>query len=597
MKQDSVPIPIPGSPLIPRSPLRFAIWATRGNRHLVAICWCAVIAGMVMTRAELLIIKQLVDAVSQLAELQGDLSSVWMLALAIPVLYVIGECMWRTSGFTAQRWMTSSTAKVYQSLFSYLTGHSARYFQERFAGAVTNKISNAAQGVIGLYQIWTWQFQTLLVGIVLDLCLLIYAHYLFAVVLSIWLVIFFAVNLTLVFRLRVLAYQHAEAASTLKGKLVDSTTNIDSVHQLAQELYEQSYVDRYISKEKDAHRTNWFQFEWILVANGLLLGVFFLAMFSLSIKLLEQQALTVGGLVLVITIVFELERKLFFLGEQMSRAMQLYGQIAEGLDELLKPHEITVSPDAPQLKVTNGAIEFSSVNFSYEQSEIFRDLNLSIAGGEKIGLVGPSGAGKSTIVNLLLRQYDLSAGSIEIDKQDISGVELKSLRKHISLVPQSTNLFHRTLRDNIRYGRLDASDQEVEKAAQLAQAGEFIDALAQGYDTFVGERGVKLSGGQRQRISIARAILKDAPILVLDEATSSLDSHSEAAIQTALESLMSGRTVLAIAHRLSTLRSMDRIIVIDRGEIVESASHTELIKKQGLYAQLWEQQVGGFLPG
>jgi ATP-binding cassette subfamily B protein len=580
---------------IPKKPLAFTWWAIRDRWRLVAVCWSAVLIAVLLTRAEFYLFKELIDAATGLADETRTISQVWFFALLLPAIYLVGEAFWRTSGFTAQRWMTGATAKVYDELFRYLTGHGASFFQERFAGAITNKIANAAQGVQGLLQMWTWSFQTLILGIAFDTYLLFSTHYYFAVALLIWLVIFMSVNLKMVFGLRKLAYLHAEASSTLKGKYVDSTANIETVQQQAQEAYERNYVQKYIQRERMAHIASWFRFEWILVINGFLLGAFYVGMFALSVFLFDREIITLGAIVMVVTIVFNLERNLFFLGEQMSRAMQLYGQIDEGLGEILKPHDITVPAQAPQLALQGGNIVFQAVTFQYGEQPVFSDLALEIPGGQKVGLVGPSGAGKSTLVNLLLRQFDVQSGSILIDGQDIAAIDLGSLRHSIALVPQSTSLLHRTLAENIRYGRLAATDEELYEAAQMAHASEFIAQLPQGFDTFVGERGVKLSGGQRQRIAIARAILKDAPILVLDEATSALDSESEHAIQEALEKLMVGRTVIAIAHRLSTLQQMDRILVLEGGKIVEDGSHVELIKRDGLYKRLWDSQVGGFL--
>jgi ABC-type multidrug transport system fused ATPase/permease subunit len=274
-----------------------------------------------------------------------------------------------------------------------------------------------------------------------------------------------------------------------------------------------------------------------------------------------------------------------------------YGQVNEGLEELLEPHEIVDKPDAKALSVRDAGIEFKSVDFAYRGKRVFRgDFDLRIAGGEKVGLVGHSGAGKSTLVSLLLRRFELNGGSISIDGQCVSDITLGSLRKSVAFVPQSTSLFHRSIIENIRYGRLDASDEDVVRAAELAQADCFIRELPHGYDTKVGERGVMLSGGQRQRISVARAVLRGAPILLLDEATSALDSVSEAAIQKALVGLMRGKTVIAIAHRLSTLRAMDRLVIIEDGRIVEDGTHEELVDQRGVYASLWNSQVSGFIP-
>ena len=269
---------------------------------------------------------------------------------------------------------------------------------------------------------------------------------------------------------------------------------------------------------------------------------------------------------------------------------------------LSKPHTILDKPNAVPLKVTQGAISFEHIDFSYESGKpLLNGFNLNIKAGEKVGLIGRSGAGKSTLVNLLLRFYEAQSGTIKIDGQDITEVTQESLRAQIGLVTQDTSLLHRSVRDNIIYGRPGATDEEMFQAATRAEAADFIPQLSDakgrtGYDAHVGERGVKLSGGQRQRIAIARVMLKDAPILLLDEATSALDSEVEAAIQESLDKMMLGKTVIAIAHRLSTIAAMDRLIVLDKGQIVEQGTHAELLEKGGLYAKLWAHQSGGFLP-
>jgi ATP-binding cassette subfamily B multidrug efflux pump len=286
---------------------------------------------------------------------------------------------------------------------------------------------------------------------------------------------------------------------------------------------------------------------------------------------------------------------------QVTTIFENVGVVQEGMSTIARPIALTDRPDAKPLTITRGEVTFENVRFGYgRESGLIDGLSLTVRAGEKIGLVGRSGAGKSTLVNLLLRFFDLEDGRILIDGQDIAAVTQESLRAQISVVTQDTSLLHRSIRDNIRYGKIDASDAEIVAAAKLAHAQEFIDELEdwkgrRGYDAQVGERGVKLSGGQRQRVAIARVILKNAPILVLDEATSALDSEVEAAIQASLGTLMAGRTVIAIAHRLSTIAQMDRLVVLDRGRIVEQGSHDELLRRGGHYAALWRRQSGGFI--
>ncbi len=298
---------------------------------------------------------------------------------------------------------------------------------------------------------------------------------------------------------------------------------------------------------------------------------------------------------MIVGLMIQLIRQIFNISTQLNRFSDNYSQATEGLAELLLPHEIVDDTHADTLSVQQGKVEFRNVDFSYDKQQVFDDFSLLIEPGQKVGLVGHSGAGKTSLTSILLRQYEIQSGAVLIDEQNIETITQKSLRHQIAIVPQDTSLFHRTIRENIRYGRLSATDEDVLEAAKLAQADTFIMATPKGYETLVGERGVKLSGGQRQRIAIARAILKNAPILVLDEATSALDSESETAIQQALQLLMKGKTVIAIAHRLSTLRMMDRIIVLDKGKVVEDGTHDELVAQKGIYARLWESQVKGFI--
>jgi ATP-binding cassette subfamily B multidrug efflux pump len=330
---------------------------------------------------------------------------------------------------------------------------------------------------------------------------------------------------------------------------------------------------------------------------------------ALSIFLWQESAISIGAIAIVISLALRLNGMAQWIMWEVSALFENIGTVIDGMGTLSQPLQVTDTKDAQELSVNNGDIEFQKMNFSYSvaneageirQRRIIKDLNLHIKAGEKVGLVGRSGAGKSTLVNALMRFYDLESGAIKIDGQDIAQVQQESLRAHIAMVTQDTSLLHRTVRENVLYGRPDATEEALQQAITRAEAHTFIKELADlegntGLDAQVGERGVKLSGGQRQRIAIARVLLKDAPILILDEATSALDSEVEAAIQQSLYQLMEGKTVIAIAHRLSTIAAMDRLIVIDEGEIVEQGSHQELIAQQGIYAQLWAHQTGGFI--
>jgi len=385
------------------------------------------------------------------------------------------------------------------------------------------------------------------------------------------------------------------------GRIVDSYTNILTVKLFARASDE----DHYVRKAVDRHVDLFSAAQRLLTAFGTILDVLNALLIAgsgaLALLLWRYGAVEVGTIAMVLPLTLQLTNMSRQIAMRITEIFEDVGIVQEGMLSIARPLQLPDPAGARPLTVRAGEIEFNRVNFGYgRESGLLQDFNLVIRPGEKIGLVGRSGAGKSTVVNLLLRFFQLEGGSILIDGQDVSGLTQESLRAQISVVTQDTSLLHRSIRANIRYGRLTAGDEEIERAARLAHAHEFILELEdwrgrRGYDAHVGERGVKLSGGQRQRVAIARVILKDAPILVFDEATSALDSEVEAAIQSSLGTLMAGKTVIAIAHRLSTIAQMDRLVVLDQGRIVEQGSHRDLLAQNGHYAALWRRQAGGFI--
>lgn len=582
---------------IPAKPIAFARAVSRPYRGWALGAMAAVLVATAASRALTYVLKLLTDDAIAFGNGHVAADAIWRWVLLFPAIYLANEVIWRTSGFCGMRWITGAVAEGNRRLFGYLSEHSATYFSDRHAGALVNKISNATSGMERLMGQWLWGFFSLIVGLAADLYLTYSVHPYFTLSLLGWIAIYVPANVFFVSRLHKLSYAYAESSSVLKGKMVDSTSNVDTVQYTGSTEYEKRHIGEHIGKQRWTHLREWWWSEWILVTNGALLAVFMLSMFAFGMWLISAGEISVGSLVMIIMVVINLEQRMFFLGQNMTQAVSSYGQVNEGLKELLEPHEIVDKPDAKPLVVRDAGIEFKKIDFAYRGKRVFRgNFDLKIEGGEKVGLVGHSGAGKSTLVSLLLRRFDLDGGSIMIDSQSVSDMTLDSLRKSVAFVPQSTSLFHRSIIENIRYGRLDAGDDEVVTAAELAQADDFIRELPEGYDTKVGERGVMLSGGQRQRISVARAVLRNAPILLLDEATSALDSVSEAAIQEALVGLMRNKTVIAIAHRLSTLRAMDRLVIIEDGRIVEDGTHAELIAHRGVYASLWNSQVSGFIP-
>jgi ATP-binding cassette subfamily B protein len=582
---------------IPLKPVAFARFVSRPYILWGAGATAAVLLATAISRGSTYVVKFITDDVVAFGQGLVPAETIWKWAFIFPGIWFVNELIWRVSGFCGMRWITSAVAEANRRLFGYLSEHSANYFSDRHAGALVNKISNASSGVEKLLAEWLWQFLPLGVSLVVDVWLTYAAHPYFMYALLGWMVIYIPLNVLFVSKLHKLSFAYAESSSLLKGKMVDSTSNVDTVQYTGSVEHEKLHIGTHIGEQRAAHLREWWYSEWVLVANGILLSIFAFAMFALAMYLISAGEISVGTLTLIILVVTELEHRMFFLGQHLTQVVSFYGQVNEGLRELLEPHEIFNRTAAKPLKVREGAIEFRNLDFSYRGNRVFHgSFDLRIEGGEKVGLVGHSGAGKSTLVSLLQRRFDLEGGRILIDGQSVSDVTLDSLRSAIAFVPQSTSLFHRPIIENIRYGRLDASDEEVMRAADLAQADCFIRELPDGYHTKVGERGVMLSGGQRQRISVARAVLRNAPILLLDEATSALDSISEAAIQKALADLMRGKTVIAIAHRLSTLRAMDRIVVMEDGMIVEDGTHDELIALEGVYASLWNSQVSGFIP-
>lgn len=578
---------------IPKNPIKFGIFVTEPHKKWAISALFFVFVATALDRYMVIVLRNLTDAVTISPII---FATVWFWAIGYCVLYFIGQNLWRGSGFMGMRWFMSLRETAYQVLYDYLSLHSKDYFNSRFAGSLANKISNAVDGTEEIFEKGLWNFLPLILGIFWYVFFAWNADWRLGLIIAVWTVIFFSANFWFAKKLEKKSYQFAETLSTLKGRIVDSVSNISLVHEYAYVSGEREYIREYVKKQKDVGLERWNLGEWILVANGVLLFIFTLAMIAMSISLFQNRLITAGVVVMVITILIDLSRRLFFIGQEFRDTAKYYGQVKEGLGEILSEHLIVDAPEAKDFKPTKGNISIENIEFEYDNTKVFKNFTLEIPAGQKVGFIGRSGAGKTTLTALLLRHFDVQSGEIRIDGENIADIKLQSLRKAIAFVPQDTSLFHRTIRENIRYSNPDASDQQVIRASKLAQADGFIQTLPKKYSTMVGERGIKLSGGQRQRIAIARAFLKDSPILVLDEATSSLDSESEHAIQLSLEKLMKGRTVIAIAHRLSTLKKMDRLIVVEDGKIMEDGNPQQLLsKKEGIFKNMWEHQVKGFI--
>lgn len=482
-----------------------------------------------------------------------------------------------------------------EEAFEYLMRHSYQFFSSSFAGALTRRVNKYSGSFERLY--FSLQGHLLpsflfILGVIAVLFIKIPA---LGAVLFVWVVIFILVQWVMVRLQRPLRLARAKKDTELVGALADSISNQNTVLVFSGNAHENGLVGTAILRYEKAWQKLMMSDLLIYGIQGILSITINALLLGLAIFYWSKGVLTIGDIVLVQTYIIGLFNSVWGIGRELRNIYAAVADATEMVETLEKEHDIRDVQNAKPLAVSMGSIDFSNVKFGFTDGrEVLNDFSLAIAPKEKIALVGPSGAGKTTVTKLLLRFYDLQGGRISIDEQNIHQVTQDSLRERVAFVPQEPILFHRTLMENIRYGRRNATEEEVIEAAKKAHCHEFISNLALGYNTFVGERGIKLSGGERQRVAIARAILKDAPILVLDEATSSLDSESESLIQDALNTLMQGKTVIVIAHRLSTIMKMDRIVVMEKGTVIAQGSHEELLAQEGLYKKLWSIQVGGF---
>lgn len=538
--------------------------------------------------------KQFIDILT--ATHRDGQAALHVVAILVSI-HLLGWACWRVSGYLTGWIVPRVMTDLDHSSFTYLIGHSFQFFADSFAGSLVRRVGRLSRAYADIVDVGQFRLLPLVVSTSWILFLVFQRNHIVAGILALWMLLFVAMNFYSVGIRHRLRVERAAKDSEVTGALADALTNIVNIKLFTGLQREIGRFDYLTEERRVLHTRSWYVGETNFLFQNILMFLVEVAVMYTAVRLWLSGALSVGDVVLFQLYLMMMFNKLFDFGKVLRSLYEAFAEAQEMVEILKLPHGIVDRSPAKDLVVTRGDILFDEVSFKYQQGQtVLRDVTMRVRSGEKVALVGPSGAGKSTIVKILFRFYEITRGKILIDGQDIARVSQESLRDQISLVPQEPILFHRTLRENIRYGRPSASDAEVIEAAKQAHCHEFISGLEKGYDTYVGERGIKLSGGERQRVAIARAILKNAPILVLDEATSSLDSESEALIQDALRVLMRDKTVIVIAHRLSTIMQMDRIIVLENGTVADMGTHQELLRAEGgLYKKLWQLQAGGFL--
>ena len=523
-------------------------------------------------------------------------SQVWPTALLLIILGFLPGFIWRICDYSWMNLTPLMRKKIASESMDYAMQHSNNFFQNNFAGSLANKVRDVTGLTDKLLATIIYAFLGTILSLIIAFFTLLLVHKFFAFGLLAWAALFIFMAVKGAKKVSPMSIATADQQTKIMGNLVDVLGNISNVRLFSRRSFESNRIkalqDDYakFSKRRDLFLIKFYTLQ------GLTFSVYFAGCIILLIWLYAQNRVTLGDFMLIFTVNTYIIHGMWQAMNEMRTFLENVGTVNQALSIINQPLQIKDCDNAKDLKITRGEIIFENVGFSYDNSSaLFCDKNITIKSGQKIGLVGQSGGGKTTFVNLILRLFDVEQGRILIDGQNISSISQNSLRASIGVIPQDPSLFHRTLLQNISYGCENASEPEIIAAAKKAHAHEFIETLPESYNSLVGERGVKLSGGQRQRIAIARAFLKNAPILILDEATSQLDSINENLIQESLVNLMEQKTTIVIAHRLSTLQHMDRILVFDSGKIVEDGSHQELLALNGFYKKLWEAQVGGFL--
>ena len=575
-----------------------AFWrGVRSQKWMLGLIILTTIAAAAFGASTPIFYKKFFDTISvsgdsaQIAKaLVGIIIQIFWLQLAMFACY-------RIASFATVSFESKSIARLKQQVYEYLIDHSYGFFADNFSGSLVQKVNRFARAFEQLADRILWDILPLFTKLFLIFAILFFYNQLIAWIVLAWVFVFLLTSF--LFAIWKLKYDIAvaESDSRTTAYLADTITNQNTIQLFAAKKIEVAGFKNVTNEQAKKYMVSWNLSTLIDAVQAGFNIILQFSLFFFAIIFWQKGMVSLGIFAMIQSYVFTIIDNTWGFSRVIRNIYQSYADAKEMVEILLLPHEIKDAPLAKELIVKAGEIKFENLDFNFNETrQVLKNINLEIKPGEKVALVGPSGAGKTTFVRLLLRFYSTTAGRILIDGQDISEIAQESLRKNISLVPQDPILFHRTLAENIAYGKNDAKMSDIEAAAKLAHCDDFIAKLPYKFDTFVGERGIKLSGGERQRVAIARAILKNAPILILDEATSSLDSRSEALIQDALNNLMKDKTTIVIAHRLSTIQKMDRIVLIDGGKIVEAGTHQSLLKKKNsLYKKLWELQAGGFL--
>ena len=539
-------------------------------------------------------IRLLIDAMAADGGARAYAAVAGPLALLV-ALVAIENALWRGAGWLNARTVVATGVDVRLDLFDHLAGHSARYFADRLAGSLGSRVTATAGAFGAVVNAAVWNILPPCVELLGALVVFLSVDWRMAAALAACVAVVASVLAFLAARGRPLHRAYAEQANLVGGEVVDAVANVWIVRAFSARRHEHARLAAKFGAEAEAQARSWLYLEKTRIFHDLSLWAMTGGMLAWALHLWVEGRVSPGEVVLVSTLTFRILHGSRDLALALIAATQQVAIIAEMLGVIGRPHTVADRPDAAPFARRGGSIGLERVGYAYPNGRpLFQDLSLRIPAGQKVGFVGPSGAGKSTLVALVQRVDDVQRGRILVDGQDVSAVRQDELRAAIAVVPQEINLFHRSVLENIRYARPDAPDEAVFAAARAAYCDGFARGLPQGYDTVVGDRGAKLSGGQRQRIGIARAILRDAPIVILDEATSALDTESEALVQRAVAELTRGRTVLAVAHRLSTLAGFDRIVVLEEGRIVEDGSPAQLRHRSGgVFAALWRRQTGG----